>query len=92
MGLEGLSLGHILVVLLVVVLVFGTKKLRNVGSDLGHAIRDFKKAMNNPGSSSAEEAKPAAAIAQNEAREEASSAKVAEGAGAASSSHAAEPR
>lgn len=38
---------HILVLLLVVVLVFGTKKLGNVGSDLGRAIRDFKKSLNS---------------------------------------------
>lgn len=34
-----------LVLLLVVVLVFGTKKLRNVGGDLGSAVKSFKKAM-----------------------------------------------
>ncbi len=37
-----LSLWHWLIVLLVVVLVFGTKKLKNVGKDLGEAIHDFK--------------------------------------------------
>lgn len=42
------SLGHWLVVLAVVLLLFGTKKLRNLGSDLGSAIRGFKDAMNNP--------------------------------------------
>jgi sec-independent protein translocase protein TatA len=39
------SLWHWLVVLLVVVLVFGTKKLRNMGSDVGGAVKEFKKAM-----------------------------------------------
>lgn len=39
------SLWHWLVVLLVVVLLFGTKKLRNVGGDLGAAIRSFKKGL-----------------------------------------------
>lgn len=42
----GFSIWHWLVVLLVVLLIFGTKKLRNVGGDLGGAVRDFKKAMN----------------------------------------------
>lgn len=42
------SIWHWLVVLAVVMLLFGTKKLRNVGSDLGGAIRGFKEAMNNP--------------------------------------------
>lgn len=41
----GLSIWHWLIVLLVVVLVFGTKKLRNVGEDLGGAVKGFKKGM-----------------------------------------------
>ena len=41
MGLSGIS--HWLIVLLIVVLVFGTKKLRNIGKDLGGAVHDFKK-------------------------------------------------
>ena len=41
----GLSLWHWLIVLLIVVLVFGTKKLRNIGSDVGGAVNEFKKAM-----------------------------------------------
>ncbi|MEI7917482.1 MAG: Sec-independent protein translocase subunit TatA [Methylophilaceae bacterium] len=39
------SILHWLIVLVIVVLVFGTKKLRNVGSDLGGAIKSFKDAM-----------------------------------------------
>ncbi len=38
----GLSIWHWLIVLLVVMIVFGTKKLRNIGSDLGGAVRGFK--------------------------------------------------
>jgi len=38
---------HLLIILVVVLLVFGTKKLRNIGSDLGSAVRGFKKAMND---------------------------------------------
>ena len=41
----GLSLWHWLIVLLIVVLVFGTKRLRNMGGDLGSAMRDFKKGL-----------------------------------------------
>lgn len=37
---------HLLIILVVVLLVFGTKKLRTVGADLGAAVRGFKKAMN----------------------------------------------
>ena len=39
------SLSHWLLLLLIVVLVFGTKKLRNVGKDLGGAVHDFKKGL-----------------------------------------------
>lgn len=40
-----LSIWHWLIVLLVVILVFGTKKLRNMGSDLGGAVKGFKDGM-----------------------------------------------
>lgn len=40
-----LSIWHWLIVLLVVILVFGTKKLRNMGSDLGGAVKGFKEGM-----------------------------------------------
>jgi sec-independent protein translocase protein TatA len=40
------SIWHWLVVLVVVALVFGTKKLRNLGGDLGGAVKGFKQAMN----------------------------------------------
>ena len=41
------SIGHWLIVLLIVVLIFGTKRLKSIGSDLGGAIKGFKKAMND---------------------------------------------
>lgn len=40
-----LSIWHWLIVLLVVVLIFGTKKLRNIGSDVGGAVKSFKDAV-----------------------------------------------
>ena len=43
------SIWHWLIVLLVVVLIFGTKKLRNMGSDLGGAVKGFKEGMKNEG-------------------------------------------
>jgi len=39
------SIWHWLIVLVVVLLIFGTKKLRNVGSDLGGAVKGFKEGM-----------------------------------------------
>ena len=41
----GLSIWHWLIVLLVVILVFGTKNLRNIGRDLGGAVKGFKDGM-----------------------------------------------
>ena len=49
---------HWLVILIVVVLVFGTKRLKNLGSDLGETIKGFRKAMNS------DEDKPAEAQPQ----------------------------
>ena len=40
-----LSIWHWLIVLLVVSMIFGTKKLRNIGSDLGGAVRDFREGI-----------------------------------------------
>lgn len=42
----GLSIWHWLIVLVIAVLVFGTKRLKNVGQDLGEAVRGFKKGLN----------------------------------------------
>jgi sec-independent protein translocase protein TatA len=44
------SIWHWLIVLLVVVLIFGTKKLKNIGSDLGGAVKGFKDGMKEGGS------------------------------------------
>ena len=41
----GMGMRELIIILLVVLVVFGAKKLRTVGSDLGHAVRGFKKAM-----------------------------------------------
>ena len=51
------SIWHWLIVLLVVVLIFGTKKLRNIGQDLGGAVKGFKEGMK--GSEEEAAAKPA---------------------------------
>jgi sec-independent protein translocase protein TatA len=42
----GIGFRELLVILLIALLVFGAKKLRNIGSDLGAAVRGFKKSMN----------------------------------------------
>jgi sec-independent protein translocase protein TatA len=43
----GIGMRELVIILLVVLVVFGAKKLRTVGSDLGHAVRGFKKAMSD---------------------------------------------
>jgi sec-independent protein translocase protein TatA len=48
MGLGGLHIWHLLILLVVVVLVFGTGKLKNIGADLGNAIKGFRSAMGSP--------------------------------------------
>jgi sec-independent protein translocase protein TatA len=45
MGLGGISIWQLAIVLLIVVLIFGTKRLKSIGGDLGGAIKGFKKAM-----------------------------------------------
>lgn len=57
------SIWHWLIVLLIVIMVFGTKKLKNLGGDLGGAVKGFKDGLKDGGTAPAEE-KPAAAPAQ----------------------------
>ena len=45
MGFGGISLWQLLIVLLIVVVVFGTKRLRGIGTDLGGALKGFRSAM-----------------------------------------------
>lgn len=59
-----LSITHWIIVLIVVVLIFGTKKLKNIGSDLGSAVKGFKDGMkdseNSATASTSTPEKPAA--------------------------------
>ena len=57
------SIWHWLIVLAIVVMVFGTKKLKNIGSDLGEAVKGFKQGMK-----SAEEEAQAQAPAQSQSQ------------------------
>jgi sec-independent protein translocase protein TatA len=47
MGLGGISIWQLVIILAIVLLLFGTKRLRNLGGDVGGAIKGFKKAMND---------------------------------------------
>ncbi len=55
------SIWHWLIVLLIVVMIFGTKKLKNIGSDLGGAVKGFKEGMKD-GTAEADAAKPAGQV------------------------------
>lgn len=45
MGLHGISAGSIALILIIVVLLFGTKRLRNIGEDVGKALRGLRKGL-----------------------------------------------
>ena len=47
MGFSGISIWQLLIILAIIVLLFGTKKLRGIGSDLGGAVKGFKKAVSD---------------------------------------------
>lgn len=56
MGVGGIGIWQLLIILLIVFMLFGTKKLRNLGSDLGGALKGFKSAMKDEGAADDEEA------------------------------------
>ncbi len=64
-----LSIWHWLIVLVIVLVVFGTKKLRNAGGDLGSAVKNFKQAMKE---GEADAPKTVDQLAQNDASKPAS--------------------
>ncbi|WP_018233372.1 twin-arginine translocase TatA/TatE family subunit [Thioalkalivibrio thiocyanodenitrificans] len=45
MGIGGISIWQLLIILVIVILLFGTKKLRNMGGDIGSAIKNFRKSV-----------------------------------------------
>nr|VFJ68646.1 MAG: sec-independent protein translocase protein TatA [Candidatus Kentron sp. FM]VFJ68900.1 MAG: sec-independent protein translocase protein TatA [Candidatus Kentron sp. FM]VFK15892.1 MAG: sec-independent protein translocase protein TatA [Candidatus Kentron sp. FM] len=57
MGFGGIGIWQLLIILLIIILLFGTKKLRNIGTDLGGAIKSFRSSLKEGGR--AEEAKDA---------------------------------
>ena len=63
------SIWHWLIVLLIVVMIFGTKKLKNIGSDLGGAVKGFKDGMKDGSVDGADPAQPPAGQVANAAAE-----------------------
>lgn len=58
MGFAGISPGSLLLILLIVALLFGTKRLRNMGKDLGSAVRSFRHGLHDPTSDTPLETTP----------------------------------
>jgi sec-independent protein translocase protein TatA len=65
-----LSIWHWLIVLLIVVMVFGTKKLKNMGSDLGGAVKGFKDGMKDGAAAADDKTAPAGQVANASAAAE----------------------
>lgn len=55
MGLGGISIWQLLIILVIVIMLFGTKRLRNIGSDLGAAVKGFKSSVKNEDDATEEE-------------------------------------
>ena len=56
MGIGGISVWQLLIILAIVVMLFGTKRLRSLGSDLGSAVKGFRKSMSDEDSAAADTA------------------------------------
>ena len=69
MGFGGISIWSLLLILAIVILLFGTKKLRNVGGDLGSAIRNFKKSVKDE-EVAKDESDPAGQVIEGKVKEE----------------------
>ena len=64
--LGGISIWQLLIVLGIIILIFGTKKLRNIGGDLGNAVKGFKKAVSDEDKQDDATDKPHARVSQEE--------------------------
>ncbi|HBE92044.1 MAG TPA: twin-arginine translocase subunit TatA [Gammaproteobacteria bacterium] len=72
MGVGGIGIWQLVIVLVIVLLLFGGKKLRNLGGDLGAGIRGFKKSMNDEANAKPEslEQKPSGEVIDAEVTED----------------------
>ena len=58
MGFGGISITQLIIILVIIILLFGTKKLKTLGSDLGTAIKGFKKSVSDDETKQVSEQKP----------------------------------
>ena len=70
MGVGGISIWQLLIVLVIVLLLFGTKKLRNMGGDLGGAIKGFRSSMKEVKAGDSDNEDPETADQQAEASQD----------------------
>ena len=70
MGVGGISIWQLLIVLVIVLLLFGTKKLRNMGGDLGGAIKGFRSSMKQVKDADSDSEDPETADQQAEATQD----------------------
>jgi len=70
MGFGGISIWSLLLILAIVILLFGTKKLRNVGADLGGAIKNFKKSVKDQEAATTEDTTSEGQVIEGKATEE----------------------
>lgn len=70
MGIGGISIWQLLIILVIVLLLFGTKRLKNLGGDLGGAIKGFKKAMGEEENKPTEDVKKVTEDAANKTEAE----------------------
>lgn len=73
MGLGGISIWQLLIVLAIVALIFGTKKLTSIGSDVGGAVKGFRKAMTDDDADDDEDAAALSDLTDKDAGSSASS-------------------
>ena len=70
MGIGGISVWQLLIILLIVMMLFGTKRLRGLGSDLGAAIKGFKSSVSSDDAEKTEEEAAEGDIAKSESAED----------------------
>ena len=64
----GISTTHLIIFLVIIVLIFGTKKLKNIGTDLGSAVKGFKDGMKDGEAKPEDAARPPQQVTANEQR------------------------
>ena len=75
MGIGGISIWQLLIILAIVIMIFGTKKLKSLGSDLGSAVKGFRQSVTDkseekPDAEGMHNQLPKSTVQQNESSEE----------------------